>query len=256
MRTQRAPTPTWLQKTVATNLRSLRQFRLENVPRPEHRSRYTEAALAADLGIDPRTYRALEAGDSTISLDRLLQLARYLEVSPVDLVVPPLHQQHVLIQAFQRGGKPEEVEAVPLDVFLRWWRGHGPLSSQNRRRWLQGRGWRRNDVGFADARFTDPQARVEARDPKSHTVVGHKLEGEPVELPERRQASHFLEQYWAACAAGDDDAIDRAFDGILEALDTGRRRAQGDDDPEAPMWNGRRVTMVGQDDAEPPSGSS
>lgn len=237
-----------MQRAITTNLKAIRQDRWET-GRPGTRGRYTQEALAAELKISVRAYAALEKGEGAVDLDRLLQLARYLDVSPLDLLVPGPGDDQMLIQVRPRGGRPHTVEAVSVDEFVSWWRSTAPLGSQHRWRWLTGRGRRRSDIGFADSRFVDAESRVEGRRlPGGKIQEGRQLVSEPLEVPERPRVHMMLEKFWAACADDNDDEADRALDAIYEALNTGCRRAQGDPDPEAPVWRGRRLPMVAQEE--------
>lgn len=234
---------TWLQRAVATNLRALRQFRLEE----EHggsRSRYSAAATAKAVGISETTYRALEQGATPLSLDRLLQLARHLDVSPLDLVSPPLGERYVQVESAARNRKPQPRFRVEIDDFILWWRGTRRLGEQNRVRWHSGRGYRRSDPGFADARFGDAETRVEGRASGRDVEPGRKMTAEPMELPERGRVHAILEQYWEACQQRDDDAAYRLEDDLFDALQTGRRRVQGVQEPEWPLWAGKRLPVL------------
>lgn len=239
-----------MERTVASNVRALRQAALD-AGSAGGRSRFTVQALARELEIDDATYRGLESGRGAIGLDRMLQLARYLDVSPLDLVVPAPGVDEVLLEVAPRGAsRPRTIEAVPVDLFVLWWRGVQPLKSQRRWRWRMRRGHRRSDPVFADARFADPQGRVEGRrrDGGRDVQEGKEVVTAPLEVPERLRVHMMLEKFWAACASGDDDDADWALEAIYEALQTGQRRAEGDPDPEAPMWGGRRMPMLAEEE--------
>lgn len=62
-------------KAVASNIRKVREYR-----------NYTQDYLAAKLGISQNAYSKIELAYSKITLDRLLHIARILEIEVTDLL--------------------------------------------------------------------------------------------------------------------------------------------------------------------------
>lgn len=64
-------------KEIVTNIRKIREFR-----------NYTQDYLAAKLKISQNAYSKIELGYSSITLNRLVEIAEILEIELVDLVCP------------------------------------------------------------------------------------------------------------------------------------------------------------------------
>lgn len=62
-------------KTVATNIRKIREYR-----------NYTQEYLAMKLDISQNAYSKIELGYTKITLERLYQIANLLDVDPVELL--------------------------------------------------------------------------------------------------------------------------------------------------------------------------
>lgn len=62
-------------KTVAGNIRKIREFR-----------NYTQDYLAAKIGISQNAYSKIELGYSKITLDRLFQIAKIIDVESTHLI--------------------------------------------------------------------------------------------------------------------------------------------------------------------------
>lgn len=241
---------TWVQRTLASNVRALRQARGEEAS-GSRRHLFSLDALARELDISERAYSGLDNGKRPIDIDRMLILARYLDVSPLDLLTPAPEDDEALLQLRPPKGVPRTLDAVSVDQFVQWCRGLAPLPSQHKYRWVTVSGRRRSDIGFADHRFRDPQSRVEGRTlPNGDKQLGSEPSSEPLEIPERRQVNEALEAYWVACGSDDEDGVERALDRLFGGLTTGRRRLQGDPDPESPMWGGRRLPLLHEHSGE------
>jgi transcriptional regulator with XRE-family HTH domain len=77
-------------KEIVTNIRKIREFR-----------NYTQDYLAAKLKISQNAYSKIELGYSSITLNRLVEIAEILEIDLVDLVC---HDSENAIQLKLAGG--------------------------------------------------------------------------------------------------------------------------------------------------------
>jgi len=81
-------------KAVASNIRKIREFR-----------NYTQDYLAAKIGISQNAYSKIELGYSKVTLDRLFQIAKILDVEATHLIS---HEPAELILLLMERAAPKE----------------------------------------------------------------------------------------------------------------------------------------------------